>query len=145
MNYSDIINDAESIAVIGVSRNKKKFGYTLYKELQSRNKNVFPVNPSISEIDGFPCVPDIKSLKEIPELVVIVVKPHHALKVIKENYQRGIKHFWLQPGAQSKEVLEFCTANNIPFTSGKCLFLYLEPVKSIHSVHRFFSKLFGKY
>jgi len=145
MNHSEIINKAESIAIIGVSRDKKKFGYIIYKELLNRNKHVYPVNPLINEIDGFPCVPEIKSLKQIPELVVSVVKPHVTLQIIKENHQKGIKYFWLQPGSQSKEVIEFCDTNNISYITGKCVLMYLEPVKGIHTVHRFFSRLFGKY
>lgn len=145
MTSSEIINTAESIAVIGVSRDKKKFGNIIYRELRDRNMNVFPVNPLVNEIEGFPCVPDIKSLKNIPELVILVVKPPLTLQLIKENMKRDIKHFWLQPGAQSPEVIQFCKENNIPFTAGKCVLMYLEPVKGIHSVHRFFNKLFGKY
>jgi len=143
-NYSEILNSS-SIAVVGVSRKKLKFGYSVFKELINRNKNVFPVNSTTDSIDGFACLRDIRESRIIPELVILVIKPYAALRVIKENYERGVKYFWLQPGAESQEIIDFCKENNVNCITGKCVFMYLEPVKGIHSFHRFFAKLFKKY
>ncbi|MDH5680376.1 MAG: CoA-binding protein, partial [Spirochaetota bacterium] len=39
-------------AVVGASPNTEKYGYKIYKHLQSLGKKVYPVHPAAREIDG---------------------------------------------------------------------------------------------
>jgi predicted CoA-binding protein len=43
---------SQPIAMAGVSRNPKKFGYMAFKELREKGLIVIPVNPSAAEILG---------------------------------------------------------------------------------------------
>ena len=135
----------KKIAVAGVSRDKKKFGYIVYKELFSRDDSVFPINPLVNEVDGLPVYKNLQDCPSKPDVVVIVVKPDETIKILNEGNQVGIKNYWLQPGSESDECIQFCEKNNLNYIKGKCLLMYLEPVKGFHKVHRFFAKLFGSY
>jgi len=44
--------DSQPIAMVGVSRNPKKFGYYAFKELKEKGMKIVPVNPEASEIMG---------------------------------------------------------------------------------------------
>ena len=44
--------DNQPIAMAGVSRNPKKFGYTAFKELKGKGMKIIPVNPEADEIMG---------------------------------------------------------------------------------------------
>lgn len=133
------------IAVVGVSRDKKKFGYIVFNELLSRGYNVIPINPQIDEVNGITAYKNLSDCPLKPDAVVIVVKPDETIKILKEGNQIGVKNFWFQPGSESKECIEFCYNNSFEYVKGKCLLMYLEPVKGIHKFHRFFAKIFGSY
>lgn len=134
----------KSVAVVGVSRNKKKFGCAVYKHLKERNFKTFPINPNINHVDSDKCFPRLADVKEKIDGVVLVVKPQASEKVVKEATDLGIKSIWFQQGSSSDEAVKYCEANNISFVSNECIMMYTEPVESIHKFHRWLWKIFGK-
>ena len=54
--------DSQPIAMVGVSRNPKKFGYAAFKELKEKGMKIIPVNPEADEIMGEKSYPNVKSL-----------------------------------------------------------------------------------
>ena len=145
MNYHESFFRNKNIAVVGASRNKHKFGYMIFKELNKRNLNPIPVNSNTDEIDGVKCHRSVTDCPGIIDTVITVVPPTPALNVAKESNLKGINNIWFQQGSESKDALEFCRQKEMNFVAGKCALMYLEPVRSIHKFHRFFARLFGKY
>ena len=54
--------DSQAIALVGASRNPKKFGYTAFKELKDKGMKIIPVNPKADEIMGEKSYPSVKML-----------------------------------------------------------------------------------
>ena len=81
----------KKLAVIGVSRNGKKFGNVIYQELKKRAYLVYPINQSADEIEGDRCYPDLFSLPQAVEGVVINIPPTQAEKVLENCASVGIK------------------------------------------------------
>ena len=54
--------DSQPIAMVGVSRNPKKFGYTAFKELKEKGMKIIPVNPKADQIMGEKSYPNVKAL-----------------------------------------------------------------------------------
>ena len=133
------------LAVVGVSRNKDKFGNMIYRDLKTSGYRVFAVNPQADMVEGDRCYAGLGALPEKPDGVILVVPSAQGLSVVEEMARLGIKHLWIQQGAESLELEKRSQELGISYVSGECIFMYLEPVKSIHSVHRFFKRLFGKY
>jgi len=134
----------KKLAVVGVSRNKDKFGNMIYRELKASGYQVMAVNPSADMVEGDRCYAGLGALPEKPDGVVVVVPPEVGLKVIEEAAALGIVNIWVQQGANTREIEQRCVDLNLTCTSGECIFMYLEPVKSVHAFHRFFRRLFGK-
>lgn len=132
------------LAVIGVSRDPKKFGYVCYRDLKMKGFSVIPVNPNVDNIDGEKCYPDIKSIPEKTGALLIVVHPHETERVVAEAFASGIKYIWMQKGAESEKAIGYCGANGINLIYGECILMFAQPVESFHKFHRFFVKLFGK-
>lgn len=132
------------VAVIGVSRDSKKFGYICYRDLKMRGFNVLPVNPNVNSIDGEECYPDLKSLPEKAAAVLIVVPPAQTEKVITEALECGIRYIWMQKGSESVKAVEFCRNNGINLIHNECILMFAQPVESIHKFHRFFVKIIGR-
>ena len=134
----------KTLAILGVSRNKDKFGNAIYREMKARGYKVFAVNPNADMVDGDRCYAGLRALPEVPEGVLVVVPPVETLKVVDEAAALGIKYAWIQQGADSPAVERRCLELGLNFVSGECIFMFAEPVTSVHAFHRFFNRLFGK-
>ena len=78
MNSKKLVDDfvaLKKIAVVGVSRKKAKFGNTIYREMREKGYWVYPVNPNADVIEGDTCYPDLLSLPEKVDGVIINVPP----------------------------------------------------------------------
>ena len=83
----------ESVAVVGASRTPGKGGYNIIENLRrlGYKGKIYPVNPHARKILGLAAYPDLTSIPEPPELVIIVLPPSQVLTSIKECAARGIK------------------------------------------------------
>lgn len=131
-------------AFVGVSHNKKKFGYFAFKELTSKGYEIFPVNPNLKSIEGHTAYPSLKELPERVEAVVISLSPSKTAQIVREAHLQDIKHIWMQQGAESEEAISFCRENGINIIHGECILMFADPVGFPHNVHRFIWKLLGK-
>lgn len=132
------------IAVVGVSRNKNKFGNAAYKELKERGYQVYAVNPAAEEINGDACYPGLLALKDQVEGVLVTVPAQKGIQVLQEAKEAGIRHVWVQQQAESPELLQVGQQLGLNLVSGKCILMYAPPVRSFHKWHRAFVKLFGR-
>ncbi len=135
--------EQKTLAVIGVSRSKKKFSNTVYKALKTKGYQLFPVNPYVDRIDGEPCFPDIQSIPSKVEGIVIVVPPNQTEKAVKEAAAAGIKHVWIQQGAESPGAINFCRNNGINVIHNHCILMFADPSLP-HKCHRYLWKVLGK-
>ncbi len=133
----------KSLAVAGASRDSKKFGNTVYKELRSRGYRVFAVNPNAQVIEGDPCYPSLKALPEKVGALVAVTQPAVTGQVVREAAEMGIANIWMQPGAESPEALQFCQEHNINVVSGECIMMYLSHPAFPHNLHKFIKHALG--
>ena len=147
MNSKKVIEDfiaQKKIAVVGVSRKKTKFGNAIYKELKQKGYNVFPINPYINAFEGDTCYPDLLSLPEKVDAVIINVPPAQTEKVVREAKQVGINKVWLQQGSQSDEAVRFCKENGIDCVSNECILMFAQPSAFMHRAHKWVWGVFGK-
>jgi uncharacterized protein len=139
----DFIN-CKNIAVVGVSRNDKKFGNLAYKELKERGYQVYAVNPAMKEFQGEPCYPDLGSLQGKVDGILLSVHPEQGKAVLEQASQAGIKHIWVQQMAESPALLESGRQLGLSLVTGKCILMYAPPVRSFHKFHRAINMIFGK-
>ncbi len=135
---------SEPIAIAGVSRNPKKFGYMAFKELKEKGLKVVPVNPSSEEILGEKSYPDVKSLPPDIGGVIIMTKKEQTSSVLREAREKGIKNIWIQQNSESPEVISDLKGSDLNYITGECILMFHKP-HSFHKVHRFINKVFGKY
>ncbi len=134
----------KTLALVGVSRNPRKFGNLAYRELKARGYRVFPINRNLDSFDGEPCYPDLKSLPEKVDGVLIVVPPKETEQVVREADALAIQRVWMQQGSESDAAIEYCHKHGISEIHGECILMFAEPVRSYHRFHRGILWLFGK-
>lgn len=101
----DRILDAETVAVVGASRNPEKYGSIAYAALKAAGKRVLAVNPRAGgDVDGDPCYDSLTTLPVRPDAVVFVVPPTATAAGMAECAALGVRDVWLQPGAEPEDV-----------------------------------------
>jgi len=134
----------KTFAVVGVSRNKDKFGTMLYRDMKAKGFMVYAVNPQMDMVEGDRCYAGLAALPAKPDAVVTVVPAPATIPVIDDMARLGIKQLWLQQGSESREAEDKALALGMSVVSGECLFMHLKPVESIHKFHLVLRSIFGK-
>ncbi len=105
-------------AVVGASDNRAKFGNRIYRVLREHGYTVYPVNPTLATVEGDPAYPDIASLPDGVEVLDIVIPPQRVPPVLDQAKAAGITRIWLQPGAESPEVIARAAACGLDVIAG---------------------------
>jgi hypothetical protein len=124
---------SEPIAMAGVSRNPKKFGFAAFRELKEKGMNIIPVNPNATEIHGVKVFPDIKSLPDTVRGLIIMTSKQKTAGIIKEAREKGIRQIWIQQMAESSEALKELDGSGINYITKECILMHYKP----HGIHRF--------
>jgi len=141
------INDflgSQPIALVGVSRNPKKFGYTVFKELKEKGMNIIPVNPEADEIMGVRSYRNVMTLPSEIQGIIVITKKDKTASVISEAKGKGIKQIWIQQMADSKEALDELKGTDINYITGECILMHYKP-HSLHKFHGGLKKFFGLF
>lgn len=136
---------ATAYAVIGVSEDRKKFGNMVFRAMKERGMVVYPVNPNRESVEGCKC---FSSVLELPDGVASVVTMIHRAateRIINDCVKKKVEVLWMQPGSYSTIAKNEAEASRMTVISGQCILMFLEPVVSAHSVHRWINKVVGAY
>lgn len=135
---------SRKIAIAGVSRDPKKFGAVVMKELRQKGFDVYPINPNCEVIHGDPCFPSVTALPpDIRNLLVLTPKAQ-TFQVVKEAVGKGITNIWVQQMSDTREAVDLLSKSNVNAITRQCILMWAEPVKSIHKFHRTIKMLFGR-
>lgn len=131
------------LAVVGVSRNPKKFSNTVFKRLVQDGKTVYAVNSEADTVEGTRCYHSLRELPEPVDGVVVLVKAERAADVVQDAIDAGVKRVWLQrgagPGSVSPDAVRLCKEHGVECVDGACVLMWEEPVRGGHRLHRAFS------
>jgi len=117
------LNKKNVFAVVGASRDPRKYGYQVYKDLRKACYKVYPVNLNAEEILGDKCYSSLQNLPAKPDVVDIVVPPKVTEETVKICKNLGINKVWMQPGSESGEAIRFCEENGIYVVYGVCVMI----------------------
>lgn len=84
-----------SIALIGASHTPGKLGHSILSNLRrlGYQGDLYPINPSAEgTILGLPVFGDIKSLPEVPDLVLIAIPAEYVNKEVEACAKKGVKN-----------------------------------------------------
>jgi predicted CoA-binding protein len=136
--------DAQPIAMVGVSRNPKKFGYIAYKELKNKGMNLVPVNPEADQIMGEKTYRNVAALPAEIKGLIILTNKNTTASVVKEARERGIKQIWIQQMSDSNEAIDQLRGSDINFITGECILMHYKP-SGMHKFHGAIKKFFGRF
>jgi uncharacterized protein len=143
------INDAASaflankrVAVTGVSRHAENHGSNaVYRRLRERGYEVFAVNPNASQVEGDRSYPNLRSIPDGIQAVVIATRPEIAIDTMRECADLGIRHVWMHrgPGAGSVSAAatDYGRQQGITVIDGGCPLMFAPTADFGHKLIRF--------
>lgn len=108
----------KTIAVLGASRNRSKYGNKCVRAYQAAGYRVYPIHPTESEIEGYEVYPTLAAVPEPLERISVYLPPPLTLKSLPEIGAAGAQQVWLNPGAADAEVLDEARRLGIPAIPG---------------------------
>jgi uncharacterized protein len=102
---SEAVN-SRTWAIVGASEDTSKFGNRIYRDLKRAGYEVYGVNPNAQSVDGDPVWSTLAELPVRPDVVNVVVPSWVGRGIANDAADLGIRIFWLQPGAESAELVE---------------------------------------
>lgn len=95
----------KTVAIIGASTDRRKYGNKAVRAFARQGYRVVAIHPRAAEVEG---VPAYRSLLDVPfpvDMVSFYVPPAVGLRVIDEVARKGVREVWLNPGAESPELV----------------------------------------
>jgi predicted CoA-binding protein len=104
---------AKTVAVIGASSNRQKFGNRAVRAYLREGYTVIPINPHEAAVEG---IKAYRSVLDVPgpiDMASFYVPPEIGEQVIEEVAQKQIREVWLNPGADSDALIARARALSI--------------------------------
>ncbi|TWJ19821.1 CoA-binding protein [Geobacter argillaceus] len=117
---------ATRFGVVGASTDRTKYGNRVLRCYRQKGLSVVPVNPKEREIEGIPCVATVAGLPDDVTSISVITPPAVTEQVVEAAIQKGIKHIWMQPGAESQKAVDRCLEAGINvIADGSCILVVL--------------------
>jgi uncharacterized protein len=135
---------AKKFAVIGNS-GVKPFPRLTFNELKNSGKKAYPIDSSTPDIDGHTTFKSFADLPENVERAILELPIEETINWVQKADEAGIKDIWVHMGRDTPEVIQYAKDHNLNLRTGTCAVMYLKQGFTYHSIHKWISKLTGKF
>jgi predicted CoA-binding protein len=109
------------VALVGASEARHKYGNIILRDLLRKGYSVLPVNPSLAEVEGLPCYPDLAAVPGPIHIVDFVVPPAVATAVTAALPTGAAEVLWYQPGAFERATVAAAQGRGAEVVAGPCI------------------------
>lgn len=138
----------ERIAVAGVSRGRGQAANAIFRKLRDSGYEAIPINPNAVELEGARCYPDLASVPDQIDGVVVATHPDVAVQVVRQCAGRGVGRVWFHRsfggGSVSEDAVRECESAGIECIVGGCPLMFCEPVDVGHRCMRWWLQRRGR-
>jgi predicted CoA-binding protein len=98
----------ETIAIIGASTDRRKYGNKAVRAYAEVGWTVYPVNRREDCIEGIPAYRSVLDVPRPIQRVSLYVPPLYGERILSDIREVDPGEVWLNPGAESDEILARC-------------------------------------
>jgi uncharacterized protein len=95
----------KTVAVVGASNDRSKFGNKALRAFQAEGYRVVPVNPNEPVVEGLTSYASVLDIPDPLDMATVYVRPEVTLRLLDEFARKGIAEIWVNPGAEDDEVI----------------------------------------
>ncbi|MFQ5351144.1 MAG: CoA-binding protein [Thermoanaerobaculia bacterium] len=108
----------QTIAVIGASRDRAKYGNKCVRAYAAEGWEVYPVNPAADEIEGFRAYPSVASVLAELQRISLYLPPSKTRGLLHEIADKGAWEVWFNPGSADAEILAAAREHGLAVRDG---------------------------
>ncbi|WP_188455641.1 CoA-binding protein [Virgibacillus oceani] len=124
----EILQNAKSIAVVGLSDDPERTSYQVSKAMQEAGYKIIPVNPKLKgEVLGEKVYASLANIKENIDIINIFRRSEFLPGIAREAVEIDAKVFWAQQGVANQEAFEYLKEREFTVIMDMC-------IKVAHSV-----------
>ncbi len=94
-----------TVAVLGASNDRAKYGNKAVRAYRAEGYTVYPVHPKEASIEGLKAYRSILDIPGPVDRVTVYLRPEVTLAVLEEIARKGTRELFLNPGTESSEVI----------------------------------------
>lgn len=117
----NILANTETIAVVGLSSSRRRAGYYVPAYLQDNGYRIVPVNPYLEAALGETAYPDLISVPDSIDLVLIFRRSEHVRSPVELAVEVGAKAIWMQLGIYNKEAADIASRAGLKVVMDACM------------------------
>ena len=95
----------KTVAVVGASSHRGKFGNKALRAFQAQGYHVVPINPNEREVEGLPTFASVLDVPGPIDMATVYVQPEVTKRLLDEFQRKGIPEIWVNPGAEDDQVM----------------------------------------
>ncbi len=96
----------KTVAVIGASGNRQKFGNKALRAFEHRGYTVIAINPNETQVEGHTTYPTVLDYPGAIDMATVYVPADTGVRVMEDLKQKGVPEVWLNPGADEPPVVQ---------------------------------------
>jgi predicted CoA-binding protein len=96
---------AKTVAVVGASSDRNKFGNKALRAFRTEGYTVIPINPNEREVEGLKTYSSVLDVPGTIDMATVYVQPDVGQQLLAEFEQKKIPEIWINPGAESDELV----------------------------------------
>ena len=121
MAGENLLRNAKTIAVVGLSSRRSRPSYGVSEYMQSKGYRIIPVNPNETEILGERAFGTLEEIPEHVDIVDIFRRPECVPEIVDAAIRIGAKGVWMQEGVINDEAAGRAKAAGLEVVMDRCI------------------------
>lgn len=127
-NIKELLENAKTIAVVGLSPNPDRPSYRVSRYMQEHGYKIIPVNPNIKEVLGAKAYQSLKDIPEKVDIVDVFRRSEDIPPIADEAIAIKAKALWMQEGIVNESAAIKAESAGLKVIMNRCIM-----VAHIHS------------
>ncbi|WP_077621858.1 CoA-binding protein [Sediminibacillus massiliensis] len=116
-----ILENAKTIAVVGLSDNPARTSYHVSKAMQNSGYRIIPVNPEISESLGEKAYGSLDLVNEPIDIINVFRRSEYLPDLAEQAVKTNARVFWAQQGVYNQEAYDYLIDHEFTVIMDMCI------------------------
>ncbi|HVW11133.1 MAG TPA: CoA-binding protein [Bryobacteraceae bacterium] len=118
---SELLRNSRTIAVVGLSGNRRRPSYGVSEYMQSVGYRIIPVNPLETEVLGEKAYASLDAVPEPVDIVNVFRRSEFVPEIVDAAIRIGAKCVWMQEGVMHEEAAAKARAAGLQVVMNRCI------------------------
>ncbi len=120
-HLEEILISTKNIAVVGISDRESAAAHSVPAYLQAQGYRIYPVNPKYEQVLGEKAYPDMHSLEDSVDVVLVFRRSDFVPEIVQQAIQIGAKVVWMQLGIVNPDAAEIAKDAGLDVVMDACM------------------------